>query len=173
MAGVFWGALLIFVVRVTSTTSSTFRTLMMMQGRKFISAVLSFMEALLFAVAFGAVAQNLSNVWNLLAYALGYAVGVYVGLIVEGRIALGLSIVTIISQNHAREIAARVRKAGGGATEEGGWGRQGEVGIVRAVVRRAEVRKVLDIAHQIDPEAFITIEAVQGIRQGYFRMGRS
>lgn len=161
------GALLIFVARVLSIAISTVRTVMMTRGRKLSSTILGFFEALLFALTIGQVVQNLGNPWNLVGYSAGFAGGVLLGLAIEERLAMGYATVNIVSSRKAHEVAEAVRKEGFGATESWGQGSEGEVGLVRTVVTRRQVRRVSDLVNDVDPSSFITIEDTLAVRRGY------
>ncbi len=62
---------------------------MVVQGRKIHAAIIGFFEVSIYVTALSKVVGNLDNPGNLLAYALGYACGNYIGITIENRIALG------------------------------------------------------------------------------------
>jgi uncharacterized protein YebE (UPF0316 family) len=167
LSNVIVAALLIFAARVLSIAISTVRTVLMTRGNKILSSVLGFFEALLFALTIAQVVQNLDNTWNLMAYSAGFAGGVLLGLALEERLAMGYATVNIVSTHKAREVAEEVRKEGFGATEIWGQGSEGEVGLVRTVVPRRQVRRVSDLVNDVDPSSFITIEDTLAVRRGY------
>jgi uncharacterized protein YebE (UPF0316 family) len=146
--------------------------LIMMRGRKVLAAAMGFFEVLVYALAIGAVVNNLSNVWNLLGYCLGFAVGTLVGMGIEERMAIGFATVRIVSRYKGQVLADAVRGAGHGATIEWGQGRGGTVGLVYATVQRRDVGALVDLAEAIDPEAFVTVEEARSIRRGYMRIAR-
>jgi uncharacterized protein YebE (UPF0316 family) len=55
------------------------------------------------------------------------------------------------------------------ATEFTAHGRNGMVPVVNGIVARKNIPAVRAIIEQTDPQAFITLEAVQPLRRGYFR----
>jgi len=85
---VLWGVFLVFVLRVIGVTLATVRMLIMTRGKKLLAASIGFFEVMVYALAIGYVVNNLSNVWNLLGYSLGFAVGTLVGMWLEERMAL-------------------------------------------------------------------------------------
>jgi len=165
-------ALSIFLLRVVGISIGTLRVLLTMRGHKLLSAVTGFFEVLAYVLAIGQVVQNLDNLWNILAYCLGFSVGTILGMWIEERLALGYSTVRIISVDHAPAIAEAIRQAGYGATEGLAHGASGMVGTVKTVVRRKEVNQVCKLAHELDPKAFITVEETQSVRQGFLRLAR-
>ena len=160
----------IFLLRVVGNMLTTIRMVMIIRGQKFPSFVLANAEALIFALALASVVTNLGNVLNLTAYCLGYAIGGYwpgVGRAVHPAVCLGAS-----SRPSFRDIAVAIREAGYGATEAWGQGAEGWVGSVTAVVGHQEVKTVVKIVHDIDPNAFVTMEELRHTSRGYFRFAR-
>jgi uncharacterized protein YebE (UPF0316 family) len=163
---------LIFVLRIFGVALSTIRVLIMMRGQKLISASIGFFEVLVYVLAIGPVVNNLGNVWNLLGYCLGFAVGTLAGMKLEEQLALGYASIRIVSKYKGAAVANAIHEAGYGATLEMGHGRDGVVGLVTATVRRKEVNSVCALADQVDPTAFVTVEETRTIRRGYMRIAR-
>ena len=164
------GAGFIFVVRVVGMSFSTVRTLLMMRGHKLGTAITGFIEVLLYVVAIGGVVNNLSNIWNILGYSLGFVAGSLVGMWIDERTAAGFVDIRIISRYKAQSILEKLHQGGYGATVAWGQGRQGAVGMIWAIVRRKEVAKVQKIAEDADPGVFITIEDTRTVRRGYMNI---
>jgi uncharacterized protein YebE (UPF0316 family) len=167
--GILISAGAIFVLRVVGNMLTTVRLVLIVRGQKLSSSLISILETLIFAIAFGKVVSNLDDVWNLAGYSVGFAVGGYLGLTLEQRLIQRFVAVHIISPTLAHEIAVAVREAGYGATETWGQGAQGQVGSVIAVVGHQQVRDVVRVVHGVDPKAFVTLEELRGISHGYFQ----
>lgn len=165
-------ALFIFVIRVFSITLSTIRYLIMGRGSKILVFVIATIEALTFALTFGIVAQDLTNIPLLAAYCLGFATGTYVGIMIDERMGQGFSSVNIISMNKSLLIAEAIREAGFGATRTAGEGVTGTVGVIYAVARRKDVPAVVSIAQEIDPKVFVTVEEARSVSRGFLGYGR-
>ena len=159
----------IFVLRVVGNMLTTLRTVMLVRGQKLRSSLLAMLESLIFAVALGSVVSNLGNIPNLTAYVTGYAVGGYLGLVVEGRLIQKFVAIQIISPRYAHSIAEAIREAGYGATESWGMGGGGQVGSVTAVVGHHQVREITKVVQDVDPAAFMMLEELRGISHGHFR----
>jgi uncharacterized protein YebE (UPF0316 family) len=161
------GGLLIFALRVLSVSMGTVRTLLIVRGSRIISAVIGFFEVLIFVVAISQVIADLSNIWNLLGYCGGFAAGVLVGMALEERLAVGLSMVRIISKTHWLEITQALRQEGFGATQVFGEGKEGTVGIIYSMVPRKQVPAVIKLCDKMDCHAFITVEEAGRVHRGY------
>lgn len=166
---VFLEALLIFALRVLGIAVSTIATLMTVQGRKFYATVAGFISALVYVVAIGKVVANLGNVWNVLAYCGGFAVGTLIGMAWEQRLALGFVEVRFISTEKSDVIAEALRQEGFGVTELYGRGRENPVGIVETIVPRKNVEAVLHIAQAVDDKAIATVTEARTVHRGYWK----
>ncbi|MBN1680290.1 MAG: DUF2179 domain-containing protein [Anaerolineae bacterium] len=162
----------IFALRVIGNMMTTLRLVLIVRGQKLLSTVLAAFEALIFALVLGSVVTNLDNVLNLAAYCLGFAVGGYLGLVLEQHLIQRFISVTIISAVLSHDVAVAVREAGFGATEGWGEGAHGRVGSVTAVVGHQEIKQIVKIAQAVDPDAFVTMEELRSISRGYFRFAR-
>ncbi len=167
---IFLEALLIFVLRVVGITVSTIGTLTTVQGRKLLAAVTGFVSALVYIIAAGKVVANLSNVWNILAYCSGFAVGTLVGMFLEERLAMGFAEVRFISSEKSDALAEALRLSGFGVTELYGHGRESVVGIVETILPRKNVDGVLKIARRVDEKAIVTVREARTVQRGYWKM---
>lgn len=162
----------IFLLRVIGVSLSTVRVLVMMRGKKMASVVMGFFEVLVYVIAIGQVVNNLSNIWNILGYCLGFSAGTLIGMWMDDRTAGGYSTIRIISRRHGERIAEVIREAGYGATLERGIGREGKVMMVLAIVRRQEVENVCKLADKIDATAFISIDETRAVKRGYLHLAQ-
>jgi len=167
------GAILIFFARVLSITLATIRLLIMGRASKIIVFIIATFEALTFALTFGVVAQDLTNIPFLASYSLGFATGTYVGIRIDEMIGQGFASVNIISMNKSLAIVEEIREHGYGATRTAGEGASGTVGVIYVVARRKDVPKVVRIANDLDPKAFITVEEARSVSRGFLGIGRS
>lgn len=166
------GALGIFSLRLIGVSISTVRMLILVQGRRMLSSVLGFFESLVFALAIGSVVTQLDNIWNLFAYCGGFAVGTYLGMIVESHFIENFVTVNIVSPHASRTVAEAVRGAGFGATETWGQGADGLVGSIRVVCRRRDFKTILKVVQSVDADAFVTLDETRAVRHGWLRAQR-
>ena len=72
-------SLMIFGLRVSDVSLATFRILMITRGRTRLAATLGFGEAAIWVVAISQVITHVGNLWNMIAYASGFAAGTLFG----------------------------------------------------------------------------------------------
>lgn len=162
-----WGPLIIFTLRIVDVSLATLRMLMIMRGRKLIAPLIGVVEVLVWIFAVGNAIRFLESPLHLAGYAGGFAVGNFVGLKVEEKLALGTSAVRVLSRHGGVEIAEALRERGFGVTEFSGQGREGTVEMVYAVIRRRDLPSVYEQIRIWDPDAFVTVEEPKAIQRGW------
>ncbi|MDP7645477.1 MAG: DUF5698 domain-containing protein, partial [Anaerolineales bacterium] len=102
-------AIMIFVLAAFQVVVMTLRLSMVVRGYKVISTVLISLHALLFVTVLGSVFRDLDNFWNVVAYAAGVGSGNVLGIILEGKLAIGYAEVRIISTDVSSRVAKSLR----------------------------------------------------------------
>jgi uncharacterized protein YebE (UPF0316 family) len=160
--------LLIFLARVADVTLGTMRIIFTSRGRQNIAPLLGFFEVLIWVVAIGQLVQNLNSVTSYLGYAAGFAAGNFVGMMLESRIAFGKVIIRGIFQLGGEEAIKRLHNAGFGVTSVDGYGARGPVMLVYTAIKRKHIPAVMQIMHEVNPKAFISIEDLRTTEEGVF-----
>jgi uncharacterized protein YebE (UPF0316 family) len=153
--------LLVFVAELFVVTISTVRIIFISRGRKVLAPVLGFFEVSIWLFAIGQIMQNLSNVGCYLAFAGGFTVGNFLGVLIEKKLAMGHVVVTIITRKVAGELAESLRQAEYGVTTMDGRGLTGPVEIVLTVIKRRELEHVIALVRDFDPRAFYSVNEIQ------------
>ena len=161
------GYLFIFLARVVDMSLTTMRTLMLVRGKGLIAASIGFFQVIIYITALNKVVSGLSNPVNLLAYALGFATGNYMGTLIEEKLAIGLTTVQIIS--HKNGIGDKIRDMGFGVTSLEGKGREGIKEVLIVSLPRKELDNLLAFIDKNDSHAFITIMDTRASKGGYFK----
>ena len=162
-----YGPLVIFALRIVDVSLGTVRLILMVRGRRELSAALGFVEVLVWIVAVGSALQHLGSPYHVVGYAGGFAAGTYVGMVVEDYLAVGTVVVRAIIPDEADgTTAAQLRARGFAVTELDGRGQSGSVDVLNVVVQRAEAPQVVEAVETEAPRAFITIEEVRSTRRG-------
>lgn len=152
------GALIIMLMRIVDVSIGTIRTILVVQGRKYLAGLAGFVEVLIWVIAIRFVFQHLDQVWNLIGYAAGFSLGNILGITIEQKIGLGYVQLNVISKHLTDQIADSLRKLKYGLTILPGEGGSGGVAIIVLIVSRKFQKKVVAIIESIDKSAFITIQ---------------
>jgi uncharacterized protein YebE (UPF0316 family) len=157
---------LIFIARVVDVTFGTLRIIFIARGLKLLAPLVAFFEILIWLVAIGQIFQNLGSAINYIAYAAGFAVGNYVGIIVEERMAMGLMLLRIITQYDAENLIIELKSKDFGVTAVDALGKRGPVKLIFLVVKRKDLDTVIGMVHRNNPNAFYTIADVRSAKGG-------
>ncbi|MFC1574972.1 DUF2179 domain-containing protein [Gemmatimonadota bacterium] len=161
------GPILIFFMRVVDVSLATVRMLLIMRKAKLWAPVIGFFEVLIWLVAAGTAIQHLESPWHVLAYAGGFAAGNYVGLLLEGRLALGFASVQVFAAHHGAQLAEALRAFGHGVTQLQGQGRDGSVEVILSVVKRKDLALVNALVTDLAPGSFVSVEEPTAIQHGW------
>ena len=161
------GLLTIFLLRMISMTLGTARQIIIVKGFKYPGAALGFFEIFIYTIALSYVVRN--GTWtDMLAYALGFAVGTIVGAMIEEKLALGYYSARIITHDKAKEISNDLRARGFGVTVVVGEGRDGIVYVLEVILRRRDMQSLQKYVRSIHDQAFITTGEAQNVQRGFF-----
>ncbi len=160
--------LLIFLARICDVTIGTMRIIMISKGKKLLAPVLGFFEILIWIIAIGKIMQNLNNPVCYVAYAGGFAIGNYVGMKVEEKLAIGLIVLRIITQEDASGLIKALRDMGFGITEIDAIGKDKKVHVIFSIMKRHDIPVIVEKINNFNPKAFYTIEDIRAINQGVF-----
>lgn len=159
---------IIFTINFTYITLNTLRMMLTMKGYRYIAPLVSMFEITIYVVGLGMVLQQLDNVFNLLAYALGYGAGIAVGIHLEDKLALGYIMVTAMIPDVNSDIPKKIREEGYGVTVTYGYGLEGERMIMEILSSRKNERTLYQLIDSIEPKAFVISHEPKYIRGGFW-----
>ena len=152
---------LIFVARISDVTLGTLRIIFVSRGNKTVAPILGFFEVLIWVIAISNIIQHLNNVYCYLAWAGGFATGNFIGMKLEERLAIGVSMLRIITKKENNQLLNKLHNSGYGATVSDARGKEGEVQIIYTVVKRKEIQNLVELIKIHAPNAFYIIEDIR------------
>ena len=161
-------ALLVFLLRMVDVTLYTLRIKMVVRGRKPQAWLFGFAQSLVYVTALRLVLSDLGDWGKVIGYATGFATGMVVGMWIEERLAIGYTHLRVISPRRGAELVERLRSRGYGVTEVSAQGRDGMVSLINLSVLRKQAQQAVKIVEEVDPQAFVTAEAVRSVRRGFW-----
>ncbi len=169
--------LTIFAGKILEVSLGTLRLVLINRGERLIGACIALVEITLWLVIAGSVlADYQSDPWKMVAYALAYALGNYVGSWLEEKLAFGLCSIQaiVMDEKTGDEICSGLRKNGFGVTQLTTHGMDGEDRyLIMCTLRRKLSHEALAIIQQADNSAVITVSDVKSQRGGYLRQAAS
>ncbi|MFX0042479.1 MAG: DUF2179 domain-containing protein [Candidatus Hodarchaeota archaeon] len=160
--------ILIFFARVADVTLGTLRIVFISQGKRTLAPLVGFFEIFIWILAMGQIFSNLTNFLYYFAYAGGFAMGNYVGLIVEDKISLGILSLHLILRENPESLIKELRVQGYGLTMLTAEGIKGNVKLLVLIIQRKNLSKIMEIIRTFNPNAFVSIEQVKSVKGGAF-----
>lgn len=158
----------IFIINFCYITLNTIRFMLTMKGYRVIAPILSMIEIIIYVLGLSLVMNSLDNPLNLAAYALGYGVGVGVGIKIEDWLALGYTMMTVMTSDPESPMPDKLRDAGYGVTLMNARGRDGERLMLNVLASRKDERDLLNNIMEIDEKAFIVSTDPKYIQGGFW-----
>ncbi|WP_373492987.1 DUF2179 domain-containing protein [Aquiflexum sp.] len=156
---------LIFCARVMDVSINTLRIMFVLNGKKKIAPILGFFEAMIWLLAIGQIFQNINNPMSYVAYAGGFAMGTFVGMTIEEKLALGRVLVRVITPEPMPDLIEYMKERNYRFTSVGAEGRYGKVNLLFTVMKRDSLKEYVEKVKTINDKAFYTIESVRGVSE--------
>lgn len=162
--------LLICAAKILEISIQSLKTCMMVKGQRLKAAGLGFVECIIWGLVVSGVIGTLGdNPLRLIFYCGGYAIGLYVGSTIEGKIALGTSNLELIASDDSTEkITAYLKETNHGYTVLPGHGATEKMNMIFIVLPRKQTKRVLsDIRKCCDNKVFVVASEVSKYAGGY------
>lgn len=160
--------LLIFVINVVYISLNTIRFMLTMKSYRLAASLVSMVEVTIYVVGLGLVLDSLDNYLNLAVYALGYGVGIALGIKIEEFLALGYIMVTAIVPDLETKMPEELRDLGYGVTTSLAFGREGDRMVLEILTPRKTERKLYKQISEIEPKTFIISYEPKYINGGFW-----
>ena len=159
---------LIFCARICDVSLGTIRVIFITKGVRYLAPIIGFFEVIIWLLAIGQVMNNLTNVASYIAYGGGFAMGTFIGMLIEEKISLGLTSVRIITKEEPSQLVNYLRSQNYGVTTVDGEGATGQVKMVFSIIRRQDLPDVVEVIKRLHPGAFYSVEDVKSVSEGIF-----
>ena len=153
--------LLIFIARICDVSINTIRIIYMLGGRRLTAPLLGFFEAFIWLLVIRVIFKHLDNWLCYVAYPAGFACGIFVGMIIEEKIAYGKVIVRIITRKDVTELIQHLNSQRFRFSRVNADGPDGQETLVFTVLQRDRLDELLNKLKVLIPTAFYTIEKVK------------
>jgi uncharacterized protein YebE (UPF0316 family) len=158
--------LLIFFARIADVSINTIRIIYVLGGRRWIATFMGFFESFIWLMAIRQIFEHLDNWICYIAYPAGFAMGIFVGMLIEERIAYGKVIVRIITRKDVKILLAYLRAHNFRYTRVNAEGVDGHENLVFTVLEREKLDMLLRELKETIPSAFYTVEKVNRAAEG-------
>lgn len=151
----------IVAARVLDVTLGTLRTVAVIHGRRGTAFVLGFLEVLIWVlVVSGVIATVQQHPWYAVPYALGFALGNYLGITIEGRFAFGRQVIRVFTRA-GTEVAAALREEGHRVTEFDARGKDGPITMLFVELGRRNAARMVARVREFDPKCYYVVDDIR------------
>ncbi len=154
--------LLIFFARLIDVSMSTIRIVLIVNEKRIAASILSFLEMFVWLVAVTQTLKHLSNVMCYVGFAGGFAVGTYIGMLIEKKLSMGIVLVRITTtEKDGHQLIAFFKEHKFRITSVSAEGNIGKTNIIYTVINRKELAYVIEVIKKFNPNAFYTVENIR------------
>ena len=156
--------LFIIVARICDVSMGTLRVAFIARGRKYLAACCGFVEVFIWICVVSRVLTGEQHLATYVAYALGFTCGTFAGMLIEEHLAVGWSLVRVITNRPVGDLMQKLSATGFGVTQQDGQGARGPVQVLVTLMPRKRLGEFQRMLKEFDATAFYTIEDVRHAR---------
>jgi len=152
----------IVVARIVDVSLDTMRTAAIVQGRRLFGAALGFVQATIFISVVAKVLLSADQLVYVVAYGLGFALGTYIGIAIEQRLAFGQQMALVFTTK-GPELAQALIGMGHRVAEVRAHveGENREMTLLYVESPRKRTRSLIRDAAEVDQNSFCVVNDVR------------
>lgn len=149
----------------------TLRMVLVIKGQKMLASIISMLEVYIYLLGLTIVLENLNNPLNMIAYCIGWGMGVYLGSRIEEYLALGYVTVQAIVSSMDYKLSTVLQKQGYGVTTWTAESKSGERTVIQVLTKRRHEQKVVKTINKISPNASVISYELKNFKEGFWGKG--
>jgi uncharacterized protein YebE (UPF0316 family) len=161
---------MIFFAKLMEVSIATVRVVLTARGNRLISSLLASVEVTLWIIVASTVLLGITDdPLRAVVYVLAYAIGIYAGIAVEDKLALGLAQIEAIAEiEEAKLITEKLRGLGYGVTTYACEGLEGQKLSMVLKVHRKDIPMTLKLLKDYE-HLFVTITDIRKLPVGIIK----
>ncbi|MGO4886820.1 DUF2179 domain-containing protein [Anaerobacillus sp. MEB173] len=160
-------ALIIFVAQLIYVPVLTLRTILMVKSMKKQASAMGILEGIIYVGAIALVFSDLSNYLNMIAYALGFGVGLYIGGIIEEKLAIGYVTIEANIPRKNVDLINKLRELGFSVSTSEVEGISTSRTLLYCTARRDREKEFYKIISDYEATAFVASYEPRNFKGGY------
>jgi len=158
---------LIFAAKLLEVSIATVRLVLTARGNKLAASLLAAVEVSIWVIVTSTVLLSLrEDPFRAVAFGAAFVFGVFLGILIEDKMALGLSQIEIIAEfDEARAITKKLRGHGYPATTYVCEGMEGKKLAINLKVLRKDIAQTIEILNEHD-QLFVTVMDIRKLPIG-------
>ncbi|WBW97278.1 DUF2179 domain-containing protein [Oceanirhabdus sp. W0125-5] len=161
--------LLILIVKIIEVTLGTVRIVFITKGERLIGAIIGFFEVIIWVIVISTVLKDVTeDPIKVFIYALGFALGNYVGSLVEEKLGVGTTRVEmIVKEEQGEALAENIRKNGFAVTVLEGQGMKCNRYVMISHVKRKRANEFIEMVKSYEDNVVITVNEIKAVYGGH------
>lgn len=161
--------IIILLAKIVEVSLTTLRMVFVSRGEKSYAAIIGFIEVTIWLKIASVVLVNINEYpAKMIVYALGFALGSFIGLTIEEKIGLGYSKIQIITkEENSQELADGIRELGRAVTVMHGEGKDSDNAILLTYIKRKDKDVILSMIKEREIDGLVTVSSTQKIYGGF------
>ena len=161
--------ILILVLKTIEVSLATLRIVLITKDERLKGAIIGFFEVVLWVILVSTVLTDITtDPIKVVIYALGFAIGNFVGSKLENYLAIGTTnIEAIVLKEHGKELSKMLRTIGLAVTSVEAYGMNNKREILYLHVPRKQVNETVKLIKSFQHNVVITINDIKPIYGGY------
>ena len=156
--------LLIMLARICDVAMGTVRIMLIGKGYRNVAPFIGFFEVLVWIIAVSQIMQHLDEWIYYFSFALGFALGTFVGMKIEERLSLGQVVIRVITNSSSTELMECLKQNNFNFTIVDAEGKFGPVKILFMITKRHLLRDAIHLIETHNPNVFFSVEDVKFVK---------
>lgn len=167
--------LFIFFAKIIEVSIGTLRNILVVKGYRKVAVILALVEIMIWVFVASQVITGLAEKpYKGIAYGLGFAAGVYVGSILEEKLAFGKILIQVITSGESGQIITQaLREKGLGVTTMKAQGKEEKRQVLMIYANRRGSKDISKDILAIDPTAMIVQNDISSMTGGHMPKANS
>jgi uncharacterized protein YebE (UPF0316 family) len=164
-----WELALIFFAKIVEVTIGTMRIILIGKGFRKPGTLLAIFEIFLWVFIASRVIMGISETpMKGIIYSFGFATGVYIGSLLENRLAVGKVLIhVIVDPKDGIDMMSALRKEGHGVTSLDAHGKDSDKMVLMIFANRKNKNVITKLIETLNPKALIVSNEVSFVHGGY------
>ena len=132
-----------------------------------LTAMFGFMESIIYVFGLAIVFTGEQSFLQMFVYALGFAIGLIVGIQIENKIAIGYTSIMVNIRELNQELVDKLRESGYGVTIFIGQGKDSARYRLDILAKRSRENELMSLIEEYEPSAFVLAYEPTRFKGGY------
>lgn len=162
--------ILLLVLQLAYVPMLALRTISMVKKLTLLTAVFGFLESIIYVFGLAIVFSGEQSVLQMVVYALGFALGLIVGIHVENKIAIGYTSILVNIKELNESFIKALRDGGFGVTVFKGEGKDSPRYRLDILTKRTRENELFAYIEKFEPSAFVLAYEPTRFKGGFMEM---